>query len=86
MNIIPIKELKNTDKVEELCKTSKSPVFITKNGYGSLVVMDMDYYSNTMKKIEEAKIIFEGLEDVKNNNIYDGKEVIGELKEKYCTK
>ncbi len=83
MKIIPIKDLKNTVKIETLCKESKSPVFITKNGYGSLVVMDLDYYTKTMKEVEDAKLIFEGLEDIKNNNLHDGEKVMKGLKEKY---
>ncbi len=83
MNIVPIKDLKNTVKIEELCRESNAPVFVTKNGYGSLVVMNIDYYTETIKEVEEAKLIFEGLENIKNNNLYDGKEVMKGLKEKY---
>ncbi len=83
MNIIPIKDLKNTVKIEELCRTSNEPVFVTKNGYGSLVVMDIDFYTETMKEVETAKLILEGLEDIKNNNLHNGEEVIKGLKEKY---
>ncbi len=83
MNIVPIKDLKNTVKIEELCRESNAPVFVTKNGYGSLVVMDIDYYTETIKVVEEAKLIFEGLEDIKNNNLYDGKQVMEGLKAKY---
>ncbi|VWL85013.1 type II toxin-antitoxin system Phd/YefM family antitoxin [Oceanivirga miroungae] len=83
MNIIPIKELKNTLKIEKICKSSDSPLFVTKNGYGSLVIMDIDYYSNMISEMEEAKLILEALEDVKNNKYRDGDEVIKGLEEKY---
>ncbi len=83
MNIVPIKDLKNTVKIEELCRKSNAPVFVTKNGYGSLVVMNIDYYTKTMQEIEEAKLILQGFEDVKNNNLHDGEKVIEGLKEKY---
>lgn len=83
MNIVPIKDLKNTVKIEELCRTSNAPVFVTKNGYGSLVVMNIDYYTETIREVEEAKLIFEGLEDVKNNNLHDGEDVMKGLKDKY---
>ncbi len=45
--------------------------------------MNIDYYTETMKELEEAKLIFEGVEDIKNNNLHDGEEVMKELKEKY---
>ena len=44
MKIIPMRDLKNTVKVERLCAEENGPVFVTKNGYGRLVVMDIDYY------------------------------------------
>ncbi len=83
MNIVPIKDLKNTVKIEALCKESKAPVFVTKNGYGSLVVMDIDYYTMIMSELEEAKLLFDAIEDVKAGRVYDGKVVLEELKEKY---
>ena len=36
--IIPIKDLKNTSDISDLCHTSQEPVFITKNGYGDMVI------------------------------------------------
>ena len=44
MKIIPMRDLKNTVEVERLCAEENGPVFVTKNGYGRLVVMDIDYY------------------------------------------
>ena len=34
MQIIPIRDLKNTVEVERRCAEENGPVFITKNGYG----------------------------------------------------
>ena len=50
--IIPIKDLKDTANVSELCHTLNEPIYITKNGYGDMVLMSMDYYENTRKKWE----------------------------------
>ena len=46
--IIPIKELKNTSGVSELCQNSDEPIFVTKNGYGNMVIMSMAIYEKTM--------------------------------------
>ena len=35
--IIPIKELKNTSEISEMCHKSEEPVYVTKNGYGELL-------------------------------------------------
>lgn len=40
MLIIPMRDLKNTVEVERLCAEEQGPVYVTKNGYGKLVVME----------------------------------------------
>ena len=59
MKIIPMRDLKNTVEVERLCAEENGPVFVTKNGYGRLVVMDIDYYEKTMRKMDDAKTILD---------------------------
>jgi prevent-host-death family protein len=68
MQIIPMRDLKNTVEVERRCAEENGPVFVTKNGYGKLVVMDIDYYEKIMRKMCEAQTILEGVEDVKQKN------------------
>lgn len=80
MRIIPMRDLKDTVEIERLCKEENGPVFITKNGYGRLVVMDIDYYENSLKKISEANMIAEGLEDLVSNNVEDGDRAISDIK------
>jgi PHD/YefM family antitoxin component YafN of YafNO toxin-antitoxin module len=46
--ILPIKELKDTAKISRLVQGSDEPVFVTKNGYGDMVVMNMQVYEQTM--------------------------------------
>ena len=83
MQIIPMRDLKNTVEVERLCAEENGPVFVTKNGYGRLVVMDIDYYEKTMIKMYEAKTILEGLEDAKSGNTVDGDTAISNVRSKY---
>ena len=83
MQIIPMRYLKNTVEVERRCAEENGPVFVTKNGYGRLVVMDIDYYEKTMRKVYEAKIILDGLEDVKAGNTVDGKSAVSNIRSKY---
>ena len=35
--IIPIRDLKKTSELSEMCRTAREHVFITKNGYGDMV-------------------------------------------------
>lgn len=83
MKIIPMRDLKNTVEVERLCAEENGPVFVTKNGYGRLVVMDLDYYEKTMRKMDETKTILDGLKDVKYENTVEGDATISNIKRKY---
>lgn len=80
---ILMRDLKNTVEVERRCAEENGPVFVTKNGYGRLVVMDIDYYEKTMRKMYEAKTILNALEDVKSNNTVGGDTVISNIRNKY---
>lgn len=81
MQIVPMRDLKDTVQIEKKCQNG--PVFVTKNGYGKLVVMNMEYYESKIAKIAEADFINEGIVDFANGKASDGKEVIKELKDKY---
>ena len=83
MTIIPMRDLKDTVEIERRCTEEKGPVFVTKNGYGKLVVMDIEYYEQTMRKIYEAKQINEGLSDLANGRTVDGDAVKQRLAVKY---
>ena len=83
MHIIPMRDLKNTVEVERRCAEENGPVYVTKNGYGRLVVMDIEYYERTMQKMYEAKKIMEGLEDVKAGRTVEGEKSISDIRRKY---
>ena len=52
-----MRDLKNTVEVEKHCIKEQGPVYFTKNGYGRLVIMDIEYYKKTMKMMYEAKAV-----------------------------
>ncbi len=83
MQIVPMRDLKDTVKIEALCSEENGPVFVTKNGYGRLVVMDIDYFERTMNQLYEAAALRKGLEDEKNGNVRPGKDVMEEMRLKY---
>lgn len=49
--IIPIKDLKNTSEISEMCHKAEEPIYITKNGYGDMVIMSMENYEKTMRRL-----------------------------------
>lgn len=83
MQIIPMRDLKNTVEIERLCAEEQGPVYVTKNGYGKLVVMDIEYYQKTIQEVYDAKLIMEGLRDMIEEKTNNGPTVIKNLMEKY---
>ncbi len=52
---------KNYNEISALCKATKEPVFLTKNGEGDLVVMDIETFSRreSMLRLREQLIVAE---------------------------
>jgi PHD/YefM family antitoxin component YafN of YafNO toxin-antitoxin module len=46
--IIPIRDLKNTAVISQMCLEADGPIFVTKNGYGDMVIMSMESYHRSM--------------------------------------
>ena len=83
MQIIPMRDLKNTVEIERRCAEENGPVYVTKNGYGRLVVMDIEYYERTVRKMYEAQALIAGMEDVEASRTKDGVSVLQNMREKY---
>ncbi len=81
--IIPIKDLKKTSEISEMCHTTNEPVFITKNGYGDMVIMSMEAYEETMKKLDIYRNIEISEEQVKNGQVKDAKKSLENMRTKY---
>lgn len=59
INIRPVSDLRNKfPEIEETVINTDSPVFLTKNGYGTMVLMSVEQYSkltdNFEKKLDQA--------------------------------
>ena len=83
MQIIPMRDLKNTVEIERRCAEENGSVYVTKNGYWRLVVMDIEYYERTMRKMYEAQALIAGMEDVEAGRTKDGVSVLQNMREKY---
>lgn len=83
MQIVPMRDLKNTVKIEQLCESENGPVFVTKNGYGKLVVMDIKYFEREMQNKYEFVDVQRGINDMNNGKVFDGATVLAGMREKY---
>ena len=81
--IIPIKELKNTVKVSELCHNHQEPVYVTKNGYGDMVLMSMEVYEDMKRRLELYQELVLSQQQVEKGEVKDAFEALDALKEKY---
>lgn len=53
MNIRPSAAIRqNYNEIAEMCRSTEEPVFLTKNGEGDLVVMDIDTYNKREKMLK----------------------------------
>ena len=81
--ILPIKELKNTGAISELCHAIEEPVFITKNGYGDMVIMSMETYEKNMLLQDVFAKLDEAERDILEGNVKDAKASLLALRQKY---
>lgn len=79
--IIPVKDLKDTNKVIELCNSTNEPIYITVNGYGKAVIMSMQAYEENIAKSQIYLETVKGMND--DSEGVDAKLFMQGLKEKY---
>ncbi len=81
--IIPIKELKNTTKVSEMCHASNEPVFVTKNGYGDMVLMSMETYETQIRMQQIYRDLEISEQQAAEGRTMDARQALAVMKEKY---
>lgn len=82
--IRPITDLRNTNEISDLCHARKEPIFITKNGYGDLVVMSIETYEAIVEDKEIDTAISEAEDELKQDGrLYDAKEALASLRRKH---
>jgi prevent-host-death family protein len=81
--IIPIKDLKNTSEISELCHKTNEPVYITKNGYGDMVIMSMETYERVADRLKMYQSLMVSEQQIKEGKVKDAKESVAFVREKY---
>jgi len=80
MNIRPVSDLRNKfPEIEEVVLNTGEPVFLTKNGYGSMVVMSLDQYSALTDELE-FKLDEADRAAALSDTRYSGEEVFGRVR------
>ena len=82
--IRPITDLRNTNEISEICHARREPVFITKNGYGDLVVMSIETYETMVETAETDAAIAEAeAEFQQDGQLFDAREALAALRRKH---
>ncbi len=85
--IRPITDLRNTNEISDLCHAKKEPIFITKNGYGDLVIMSIETFDAMLEDRELDMAIAEAeAEYTSDNQLVDAREALSKLKRKHFGK
>ncbi|MFP3153540.1 type II toxin-antitoxin system Phd/YefM family antitoxin [Lachnospiraceae bacterium ZAX-1] len=82
--IIPIKDLKNTSEISEMCHIAEEPIYITKNGYGDMVIMSIEMYESTMKRLNMYRELELSEKQIEAGKTKDARKSFGNLREKYA--
>ena len=81
--IRPIRDLKNTTEISNLCHEVRESIFITKNGYGDMVIMSMETFekSNFLNNMYDKLAIAEA--DLKAGRVSDIDVAISDIRKQY---
>ena len=82
--IRPITDLRNTTEISELCHAKNEPLFITKNGYGDLVVMSIEAYEEMLETAQTDAAINEAERELATGGeLLDARDALLSLRRKH---
>ena len=81
--IIPIRDLKDTAKISQMCSESNEPIYITKNGYGDMVIMSIHTYEERLGMADIYAKLAEAEEDIQAGRISNAASLLSRLRAKY---
>jgi PHD/YefM family antitoxin component YafN of YafNO toxin-antitoxin module len=81
--IRPITDLRKTTEISNACHAMREPMFITKNGYGDLVIMSMETYEEMLFMTDVYSKLAEAETAIAEGKTSDARQGLAELREKY---
>lgn len=79
--IIPIQGLKNIADISEKCHSSDTPILITKDGHGDMVIMSLKQYENRLAKINIYTQLEEAESQVDAGMIREAQDSLAQFRE-----
>ena len=81
--IIPIRDLKNTATISRMCNESDEPIYVTKNGYGDMVIMSMKVYREKLMMLDVYDKLLAAEDEVKAGKLSDARISLEEIRRKH---
>lgn len=66
-----------------MCKESGEPIFITKNGYGDMVIMNIEVYKKRMFMLDVYDKLMAAEEQIESGKTLDADSSMKSIREKY---
>lgn len=79
---IPIRDLKDTTNISQMCHASKEPIIITKNGYEDMVIMSAEVY-NRIRLYSVYEKLVEAENDIAEGKVTDAFSAMNAMRSKY---
>lgn len=79
---IPIRDLKDTTAISEMCRTAREPITITKNGYRDMVIMSAEMYDK-IRLYSIYEKLMEAEADIEAGRVRDARSSLSDLRGKY---
>lgn len=79
---IPIRDLKNTTAVSQLCHDTPCPITVTKNGYADMVIMSTEAFDRVLESTAAIKLM-QGLRDIEAGKTKPARQALKAVREKY---
>ena len=81
--IIPIRDLKDTSAISQMCSEFSDPIYITKNGYGDMVIMSMKAYKEKLCLLEAYAKLAEAEAELQDGKTVDARSALKGLRQKH---
>ena len=83
MQIVPIRDLRDTTAISDACNNSREPIFITKNGYGDMVLMSMEVYERLTASADLYRKLIVAEQELAEGRMLEGKTAFADLRAHY---
>ena len=82
-NIMPSSELRNKySEISNFCRESRQPIYITVNGHGDTVIMNITEFNKMKAELELLRELSLAEDDVRNGRVASIDDTISEIRRK----